>query len=250
MPIKCISATYQSRTSPSRRRGHVAAEDEQLSRRISCHRRCAPTTRPRSSWRRGYSQEVGAVPVHRVSVAGSRQVQVGERQRGEAEEDRCESHNPSGARPSPGSLSLSVRPATQVCLSRRRVAHNIPAVGGRGGSGGGRKSNNNKKRRRRKEDKKNAFSTSPVTVTTGWIGATSARLRVPQLRPHRAAGSVRGGGADFSLALSGHSVLCLASPLSSESNAGRVAGVDEATRATAFKTDARGRCLLWFFAQI
>lgn len=250
MPIKCISATYQSRTSPSRRRGHVAAEDEQLSRRISCHRRCAPTTRPRSSWRRGYSQEVGAVPVHRVSVAGSRQVQVGERQRGEAEEDRCESHNPSGARPSPGSLSLSVRPATQVCLSRRRVAHNIPAVGGRGGRGGGGRATTTKKEGEEKKTKKRLFN-FPSYRNNGmdrgdFCAVTCSSAPTPSRRGTRSVG----GGADFSLALSGHSVLCLASPLSSESNAGRVAGVDEATRATAFKTDARGRCLLWFFAQI
>lgn len=46
-------------------------------------------------------QEVRAVPVHRMPVVGSRQVQVCKHQRDEAERKRCESHNPSGARPAP-----------------------------------------------------------------------------------------------------------------------------------------------------
>lgn len=43
-------------------------------------------------------QDVGAVPVHRVPVAASRQVHAGERERDEADGERRERHGPSGSR--------------------------------------------------------------------------------------------------------------------------------------------------------
>lgn len=49
-----------------------------------------------------------------MPVAGSRQVQVCKRQRDEAERKRCESHNPSGARPALVPLSSFCVPAPSV----------------------------------------------------------------------------------------------------------------------------------------
>lgn len=43
-------------------------------------------------------QDVGAVPVHCVAAAASRQVHAGERERDEADGERRERHGPSGSR--------------------------------------------------------------------------------------------------------------------------------------------------------
>ena len=75
--------------------------------------------------RRGHSLYVGAVPVHRMPVAGSRQVQVCERQRDEAERKRCESHNPppSAARPALDPLSFLYASPLRLSQATRRSQH-------------------------------------------------------------------------------------------------------------------------------
>lgn len=59
-------------------------------------------------------QYVRAVPVHRMPVAASRQVQVGKRQGDEADGKRCESHSPSDSLSFPAPRCRSQHPSGQL----------------------------------------------------------------------------------------------------------------------------------------
>lgn len=65
---------------------------------------------------RGYSQQVGAVPVHRMPVAGRAEREVAERQRQDAEGERGESHNPAGPLGRPESRARHARLQHPACL--------------------------------------------------------------------------------------------------------------------------------------